>query len=68
MPAVTYHQALETMHTDGDTVLDYIEDNLGETQTPPVGSSWAGMACYYLSLAVEVWAYRVATALSEDAP
>lgn len=66
MPAVTYHQAIETMHTCGDEVLDYIEDDLGDTPIPPVGSGWAGMACYYLSTAVELWADRATTILSDD--
>ena len=54
MPAVTYHQALSTMGRHGDDVLQYIEDSLGEL--PDVsGESWSGMACKYLSCAVELW-------------
>jgi len=56
MPAVTYHQALKTMSDHGDDVLQYIEDNLGEMPQPKKGESWAGMACFYLSCAVEIWA------------
>lgn len=56
MPAVTYWQALRTMSDRGDDVLEYIEDSLGELPNPPSGESWRGMACFYLSYAVELWA------------
>lgn len=59
MPAVTYHQAAETMSKHGDDVLDFIENQLGEIPPPPKDSSWSGMAVYYLSTAVEAWAYNV---------
>lgn len=59
MPAVTYHKALATMATHGDDVLEYIEDALGELPAPPDNSSWSGMACHYLSYAVELWASSV---------
>lgn len=59
MPAVTYHQALKTMSEHGDDVLQYIEDALGEIPQPKKGESWAGMACFYLSSAVELWASSV---------
>lgn len=59
MPAVTYWQAKETMGNFGDDVLQYIEDALGELPSPfdtYESVSWGGMACFYLSLAVELWA------------
>ena len=56
MPAVTYYRALATMGNYGDDVLDYIQAQLGETPAPSAGESWGGMACHYLSLAVELWA------------
>ena len=59
MPAVTYWQALETMTAHGDDVLQYLEDTLGWLPTPTKGASWAGMACFYLSQAVELWAASV---------
>lgn len=58
MPACTYWQAKDTMSEHGDEVLQYIEDALG--QLPDVsGESWSGMACKYLSCAVELWAASV---------
>ena len=56
MPAVTYHQARETMNEHGDDVLEYIDGAYGEVPSPPAGESWAGMAIFYLSVAVELWA------------
>jgi hypothetical protein len=32
MPAVTYHAALKTMMDDGDEVLQYIEDAIGDLE------------------------------------
>ena len=65
MPAVTYHVALANMTENGDEVLQYIEDALGEL--PDVkGQSWAGMACAYVSTAVELWASSVASELEEQ--
>lgn len=55
MPAVTNHLAEETMAEHGDNVLDYIQDAIGELPTPPSGASWSGLACFYLSQAVELW-------------
>ena len=65
MPAVTYHKALATMAAHGDDVLEYIEQTLGELTPPPAGSSWSGMACHYLSCAVELWADAVAPDVTE---
>jgi hypothetical protein len=56
MPAVTYHQALETMSEHGNDVLQYIEDRLGEIPQPKNNESWSGLAVFYLSYAVELWA------------
>jgi hypothetical protein len=56
MPACYYHQALRTMSDYGDGVLQYIDDCLGELPSPDRGESWGGMACLYLSTAVELWA------------
>ena len=54
MPAVTYHSALKTMGDHGDDVCEYIADALGELPNV-AGLSWSGLACHYLSLAVELW-------------
>ncbi len=59
MPAVTYYKALETMADHGDDVLQYIEDALGELPQPPRDTSWSGLAVFYLSTAVELWASSV---------
>jgi hypothetical protein len=59
MAAVTYHKALATMAEHGDDVLQYVEDALGELPKPPDSASWSGMACHYLSCAVELWASSV---------
>lgn len=62
MPAVTYSDALDTMRHHGDDVLQYVEDALGELPKPDDNTSWSGMACHYLSCAVELWC----GALDED--
>lgn len=59
MPAVTYHTAAQTMSKHGDDVLEYLQDVYGELPTPAKGESWSGIACHYLSLAVETWALGV---------
>jgi len=56
MPAVTYRDAAETMARHGDDVLQYLQDNLGELPAFSSDESWSGMACFYLSCAVELWA------------
>jgi len=68
MPAVTYHQALATMGEHGDDVLEYIENALGEVPQPKKGESWAGLACFYLSTAVELWASSVESELEDFEP
>lgn len=66
MPAVTYWQASKTMEQYGDDVLDYIEDSLGEIPNPDMKDmSWSGLACYFLSYAVELWAGSVEDELVE---
>ena len=65
MPAVTYYLANETMHKDGDDVLQFIDDALGNLPPPPEGCSWSGMACHYLSYAVELWALGIEEELAE---
>jgi hypothetical protein len=62
MPAVTYHQALATMSEHGDDVLQWLEDyRVAEVLDAEklLSYSWAGMACYLLSAAVEDWARHV---------
>ncbi len=65
MPAVTYYDALRTMRVDGDNVLQYIQDNLGELPKPDNNESWSGMAVFYLSFAVEMWASSAHEQLEE---
>ncbi len=65
MPAVTYHTAARMMAEHGDDVLKYIENELGELPTPPSGTSWSGMAVFYLSYAVELWASGVESQLED---
>lgn len=57
MPAVTYYKANAIMDEYGDDVLQFIDEHLGDDlPAPPKGCSWSGIACHYLSLAVEIWA------------
>lgn len=56
MPAVINHQAAATMGEHGDDVLQYIQDAYDELPAPRADESWSGMAVYYLSIAVELWA------------
>jgi hypothetical protein len=65
MPAVTYHQALRTMGDYGDDVLAYIDGQLDELPAPQAGESWSGLACFYLSCAVELWAGGIMGQLEE---
>ena len=59
MPAVTYHTAAQTMAEHGDDVLDYISNTLGELPKIPDDESWSGIAVFFLSYAVELWAASV---------
>lgn len=65
MPAVTYYDARQTMSEHGDDVLDYLQEALGELPKAPDDESWSGLACHYLSAAVELWASSVAEDLAE---
>lgn len=65
MPAVTYWQANETMAKHGDNVLQYIEDALGELPAAAKDTCWSGLACHYLSGAVDLWAYSIEDELAE---
>lgn len=60
MPAVIYTKAMDTMKDHGDEVLQYIWEQLGEIPEPTNidGSCfhWSSKACFYLSVAVELWA------------
>lgn len=56
MPAVTYSLAVREMAIHGDAVMDYILDGYGEIPPADKNESWSGMACFYLSTAVELWA------------
>jgi hypothetical protein len=67
MPAVTYWDAKETMAGYGDQVTDFITDELGSLPPPPERAwTWSGMACFYLSTAVELWANSVAEEVEEE--
>lgn len=68
MPAVTYAAANNTMADQGDAVLDYILDMLGDIPPPDKNESWTGMACFYLSTAVELWASDIMAQLEELEP
>lgn len=67
IPAVTYCSARETMNEHGDDVLEYVDDNGGE-MIPGKDDyrSWHALAVFYLSQAVELWAYGLEDEL-EDA-
>ena len=65
MPAVTYHEAQQTMNEHGDDVLQYIQDTLGELPKPKDEESWHGIACHYVSCAVELWASGAEAELQE---
>ena len=62
MPAGTYFDALQTMASHGDDVLEYIQDQMGDLPNVPSTISWSGMAVHFhlvLSAAVELWASGV---------
>ena len=69
MPAVTYHTARKIMDEHGDQaegVLDYLEEVYGDDMPRPEPSeSWAGMAVFYLSAAVEGWASAMLQSLED---
>lgn len=64
MPAVTYHTAQQTMHEHGNEVLQFIEDYIGDLPEIPRGESWSGIAVFFLSVAVELWASSVEDGIS----
>lgn len=59
MPAVTYHQAAETMGEFGDEVTEWLE-NYGDPLSVLLEGagelSWGGLCCKILSRAVEAYA------------
>jgi hypothetical protein len=59
MPAVTYYKAIATMAEHGDEILTYIQECLGELPAINNDTSWSGLACFYLSFAVELWASEI---------
>lgn len=73
MPAVTYHQALATMSEHGCEVLDYIADYIGDPFELLAerldgrfsNRSWEGLACFFVSVAVECWAQSIEYELDE---
>ena len=65
MPAVVYHKATQTMAAHGDDVLQYIEDSYGELPQPQPVESWSGIAVFYLSTAVELFAYGLESELEQ---
>jgi hypothetical protein len=48
--------------------MEYIQDQLGELPEIPADTSWSGIACLYLSCAVELWANGVQDALYDLEP
>jgi hypothetical protein len=68
MPAVTYHTALQIMNDHGDDVLQYIDDQLGELPQPKRDESWSGIAVFFLSYAVELWASAMQSELEDFEP
>ncbi len=60
MPAVTYHEALETMSEHSDDILETVESVFGCVtmweEARRNGVTWDGVACWFVSNAVEIWA------------
>ncbi len=65
MPAVTYFDALKTMSEHGDAVLDYLDAAYGEIPAIPNYESWSGIAVFFLSTAVELWASTAESELED---
>ncbi len=69
MPAVEGYTARCTMDEHADTdggVFDYLEEIYGEDwPVPEPGTTWAGSAVHYLSMAVEIWAVTTLSILEE---
>ena len=65
MPAQVYWSAKAALQSWEDPIFDLIQDSLGEIPAPPNHNSWRGMACFYVSLAVELWAAQAHAELLE---
>ncbi len=69
MAAVTYVTAMQTMSQHGDDVFDFIEQIYGEIPMPAETDfrrgQWSGLACWYLSFAVELWAAGIECEIEE---
>ena len=61
MPAVEYYTAKKVMNEYGDEILDFLQSVSGDLPEHADDISWDGLACFYLSRAVELWA-----AINED--
>jgi hypothetical protein len=48
--------SIKAMAEHGDSVLEYLENQLGEVPSPTMADSWSSMASSYLSMAIECWA------------
>jgi hypothetical protein len=58
MPAVTYYQAMDTMHEFEQDILDLLEETRWEA--PSVKKiGWYGLACAIVSCAVEEWCWQI---------
>lgn len=70
VPAVVYHQALETMNEHGNDVLDFLSDHYGEVPELPEEhrEHWGHIASFYLAAAVEAWAASIDWEELEEAP
>ena len=51
-----------------DPITSYIENAMGEIPQPQNATSWSGMAVFYLSVAVELWASDIEQMLIETLP
>jgi hypothetical protein len=65
MPAVSYRDAFWTMDDHGDDVLSYLANVGGFTEVDASQHSWAGLAVFFLSQAVDAWASSVAEECEE---
>ena len=54
------------MAEHGDDVLQFIKDEIGELPQPARDESWSGIAVYYLSHAVELWASTTYSRLTDS--
>ena len=66
MPAVLNREALETMNEHGDEIFEYIENTWGEFPKPQEFQSWSGLAVFYVSTAVELWAHEQLSILEKE--